>query len=106
MRYENHGAFKVFQGVHQHFLGRKIQVIGRFVEHQEVRRVVEHARYCHRDFSPPESARIFLSTSSPENWNAPARFRNAPILSWGKSCCNCSATVRSELSTSRDCCAK
>src|SRR6202040_681969 len=31
-----------------------------------------------RDFSPPESARIFLSTSSPENWNAPARFRNDP----------------------------
>ena len=31
-----------------------------------------------RDFSPPESARIFLSTSSPENWNAPARFRNPP----------------------------
>jgi len=28
-----------------------------------------------RDFSPPESARIFLSTSSPENWNAPATFR-------------------------------
>jgi len=45
MRYEDHGAFKIFQGVHQHLLGRKIQVIGRFVEHQEVRRVVEHARY-------------------------------------------------------------
>src|SRR6202035_2143138 len=38
MRYEDHGAFKVFQGVHQHLLGRKIQVIRRFVEHQEVRR--------------------------------------------------------------------
>src|SRR5260370_31845459 len=37
-----------------------------------------------RDFSPPESARIFLSTSSPENWNAPARFRNDPRPSWGK----------------------
>jgi hypothetical protein len=24
-----------------------------------------------RDFSPPESARIFFSVSSPENWNAP-----------------------------------
>jgi hypothetical protein len=33
-----------------------------------------------RDFSPPESARIFLSTSSPENWNAPAKFRSAPIV--------------------------
>src|ERR1700723_4694394 len=45
MRYEDHGAFKVLQRVHQHLLGRKIQVIRRFVEHQEVRRVVEHARY-------------------------------------------------------------
>ncbi len=43
MRDEDHGAFKVLQGIHQHFLGRKIQVIGRFVEHQEVRRVVEGA---------------------------------------------------------------
>ena len=37
-----------------------------------------------RDFSPPESARIFLSTSSPENWNAPARFRSAPMTVLGK----------------------
>ena len=32
-----------------------------------------------RVFSPPDSARIFLSTSSPENWNAPARLRSTPI---------------------------
>jgi hypothetical protein len=38
MRYEDHGAFKILQGVYQHLLGRKIQAIGRFVEHQEVRR--------------------------------------------------------------------
>ena len=40
-----------------------------------------------RVFSPPDSARIFLSTSSPENWNAPARLRSAPIDSCGKSFC-------------------
>ena len=27
MRYEDHGAFKVFQGVHKHFLGRKINEV-------------------------------------------------------------------------------
>ena len=37
-----------------------------------------------RDFSPPDSARIFLSTSSPENWNAPARVRSAPMPSLRK----------------------
>src|SRR3984885_9595851 len=61
MRYEDHGAFKFLQGVHQHLLGRKIQVIGRFVEHQEVRRVVEHARYCQpRLFSARECADLLI----------------------------------------------
>ena len=61
MRYEDHGAFKILQGVHQHFLGRKIQVIRRFVEHQEVRRVVEHARYGQpRFFSAGECADLLI----------------------------------------------
>ena len=61
MRYEDHGAFKILQGVHQHFLGRKIQVIGRFVEHQEVRRVVEHACDCQpRLFSAGECADFLI----------------------------------------------
>ena len=61
MRYEDHGAFKTFQGVHQHLLGRQIQVIGRFVEHQEVRRVVEHASYCQpRLFSAGECADLLV----------------------------------------------
>ena len=61
MLYEDHGAFKVLQGVHQHFLGRKIQVIGRFIEHQEVRRVVEHACYGQpRFFSAGECADLFI----------------------------------------------
>src|SRR6202049_99268 len=61
MRYEDHGAFKVFEGVHQHLLGCKIQVIRRFVEHQEVWRVVEHACYCQpRLFSAGECADLLI----------------------------------------------
>src|SRR5258706_345767 len=61
MRYENHGAFKILQGVHQHLLGCKIQVISRFVEHQEVRWVVEHACYCQpRFFSAGECADLLI----------------------------------------------
>src|SRR5580700_2023085 len=60
-RYEDHGAFKVFQGVYQHFLGRKIQVIRRFVEHQEVRQVIEHACYCPpRCFAAGECADLLI----------------------------------------------
>src|SRR3984957_11084348 len=52
---------KFLQGVHQHLLGRKIQVISRFVEHQEVRRVVEHARYCQpRFFAAGECADLLV----------------------------------------------
>jgi hypothetical protein len=81
MRDEDHGAFKILQGVHQHLLGRKIQVIGRFIEHQEVRRVVEHARDCQpRFFAARECADLLIYVFA-ENWNAPARFRSAPILS-------------------------
>src|SRR5580692_11147650 len=61
MRNEDHGAFKILQGVYQHLLGRKIQVIRRFVEHQEVWRVVEHARYCQpRFFSARECADLLI----------------------------------------------
>src|SRR6202047_4155057 len=61
MRYEEHGAFKILEGVHQHFLGCKIQVIRRFVENQEVRRVVEHARYRQpRLFSAGECADLLI----------------------------------------------
>jgi len=28
MRYEDHNVFKIFQRVHQHFLGRKSQMVG------------------------------------------------------------------------------
>ena len=59
-----------------------------------------------RVFSPPESARILFSVSSPENWKAPSRLRSAPVDSFGKSFSICSQTVRSGLSTSSACCAK
>ena len=36
-----------------------------------------------RDFSPPESARIFFSTSSPENWKHPRMFLMVPSLARG-----------------------
>src|ERR1700678_1068877 len=61
MRYENHRAFKILQRVHQHLFRGKIEVIRRFVEHQEVRRVVEHARYCQtRFFSAGECADLLI----------------------------------------------
>ena len=41
-----------------------------------------------RDFSPPDSDRILLSISSPENWKAPSRLRSTPTDSCGKSCCD------------------
>ena len=61
MRYEDHGAFKILQSVHQHLLGRKIQMISRFVEHQKVRRIVEHACYCQpRLFAAGECADLLI----------------------------------------------
>ena len=43
MRHKDHGAFKVAQSFHQHFFGCEIQVIGRLVKHQKIRRVEKHA---------------------------------------------------------------
>ena len=45
VRYEDLGAFEILQGFHQHFLGGQIQVIGGFIEHQEIRGMVQHARH-------------------------------------------------------------
>jgi hypothetical protein len=73
------------QRLEQHFLGREIQVVGRLVENEEVRRLSSIRAITSRVFSPPDSIRIFLSVSSPENWKAPARFLSAPIGSSGKS---------------------
>jgi hypothetical protein len=36
MRFEDHGAFTIHQGVYEHLLGRKIRVIRWFVEHKDV----------------------------------------------------------------------
>ena len=42
VRDEQHRPLEIPQGVDQHFLRRQIQVIGRLVEHEKVRRVEEH----------------------------------------------------------------
>ncbi len=42
MRHEQHGAFILRQRGDQHFLGRHIQMVGRLVEHQEIRRIEQH----------------------------------------------------------------
>ena len=44
MRHEQHRAVEVLQRVEQHLLRREIEVVGRLVEDEEVRRVEEHAR--------------------------------------------------------------
>src|ERR1017187_1524372 len=45
VRHENHGPFEAFERLHQHLLGGEVEVIGGFVQHQEVGWVVEHARH-------------------------------------------------------------
>src|ERR1035437_10167002 len=45
VRDENHRPFEPLERLHQHLLGGQVQVIGGFVQHQEVRRVVEHTRH-------------------------------------------------------------
>ncbi len=44
VRDEQHRAIVVVQRVDEHFLREEIEVIGRFIEHQEIRRVEQHAR--------------------------------------------------------------
>jgi hypothetical protein len=48
-----------------------------------LRRIEQHPRHGEARFLAADSARIFLSTSSPENWNAPASERSAPSPSRG-----------------------
>src|ERR1039458_4048990 len=45
VRYENHGAFEAVERVYEHFLGRQVEVIRGLVQHQEIRRIVQHARH-------------------------------------------------------------
>jgi len=44
MRYEDHRAFEIFEPIDQYLFGGEVQVIGRLVEYQKVRRTVEHPR--------------------------------------------------------------
>jgi len=43
VRHEQHRPVEVLQGIEQHLLRRQIEVVGRLVEDQEIRRVQEHA---------------------------------------------------------------
>ena len=46
VRHEDHRAFERLQRIDQHFLGGQVEVVGRFVEHQEVRRIEQHPGHC------------------------------------------------------------
>jgi hypothetical protein len=39
---EEHRALEVREGLQERLLGGEVEVVGRLVEHEEVRRVVEH----------------------------------------------------------------
>ena len=58
VRHEDHRAVELRQRIDQHFLRRQIQVVGRLVEHQEVRRVEQHARH--------DEARLLASRQRPD----------------------------------------
>ena len=45
VRDQQHRALVARQRLDQHFLGRHVEMIGRLVEHQEIRRIVQHLRH-------------------------------------------------------------
>src|SRR5207245_3758331 len=45
VRHEHHRTFEIFEPIDQHLLSGKVQVIGRLVEYQTVRRGVGDPRY-------------------------------------------------------------
>ena len=45
VRHEDHRALEVAERVDQHVLRREIEMVGRLVEDQEVRRIEQHARH-------------------------------------------------------------
>ena len=45
VRYEQHGPLEITERFEQHFLGRKVEMVRRLVQHQEVRRIEQHARH-------------------------------------------------------------
>src|SRR4029077_3233207 len=51
----------------QHLFGGEVEVVGRFVQHQEVRRVVEHARHGEaRFFAAGERADLLINVVTRE----------------------------------------
>jgi tripartite-type tricarboxylate transporter receptor subunit TctC len=107
VRDEQHRALVLRQRRDQHLLGRHVEMVGRLVEHQEVRR--DRRASCaitSRAFSPPDSTRHFFSTSSPEKPKQPASVRSEPCPACGKASSSVSNTVRSPSSSSMACWAK
>jgi predicted MFS family arabinose efflux permease len=45
VRDEQHGALELRQRRDQHFLGRHVEMVGRLVEHQKIRRIEQHLRH-------------------------------------------------------------
>ena len=45
VRDEEHRSFEIVQRFDEHFFRREVEVVGRLVEHEEVRRIEEHARH-------------------------------------------------------------
>ena len=89
MRYEDHGAFKILQGVLQHFLGRTIQVI-MIVGSRQAPGSSAGCRACALLPAATFLRRRVCGSSCPHVFagepgtNAPARFRSAPETVLGK----------------------
>ncbi len=50
VRDEDHRAVEIFERFDQHFFRGQVQMVGRLVEHQKVRRIEKHARHCETGF--------------------------------------------------------
>ena len=67
MRNEQHRPLEVLQRADEHFLCCKIEVVRGFIETRKFGGYISIRAITSRVFSPPESERIFLSISCPEN---------------------------------------
>ena len=65
--YDHDRSLKPPQRLEQNLAALDVQMIRRFVEHEEVDRDGSMQAIMTRLFSPPERTPIFLSASSPEN---------------------------------------
>jgi hypothetical protein len=88
------------QRLDQHLLGRHVEMVGRLVEHQEVRRVEEHQRHDEaRLLAARQHAARLFSTSSPEKPKQPASVRSVPCVGLREGASSVSNTVFSPSSS-------